>query len=467
VKSGLFCVKFTPNQQLPLAVADFFVYTKIIHGLIRVEEIMEKHHRHVIILIVLAFIISTACGIGSRAVSTAPGSAETAAAQTWSVMQRSAALSATPTFTPLPATDTPIATATPTNTNTPTPTNTLIPVLTQLPTFTPSMTPTRTLIPTVTRITISGGGGSGGSGSGSGGGGTTTKPCYAAEFSGDLTIPNGQIIPPNTSFTKIWRIKNVGSCTWPKGSYMVPTSGNGWVGDAAKYNNTVKPGKSVDYKVDLVSPMISPGSFVAFKGNWLLRVDKNTKLESRNRDPFLVSIHVTDITAGTIVWDFVNSYCSAKWEGTNDNDLDCPSSKDNKYGFVRRPSPATLEGPGSGLVVPAAIWSQPASSKKATITGTFSGMYIPPGTRLRASVGCLHDKKECDVQMDLSYRVIGGDKVLINSILEEYDGVTHTLVDNFDLSPFAGNYVSFIFEVKAIGDKQPAAAWYHVQLYRP
>jgi hypothetical protein len=82
-------------------------------------------------------------------------------------------------------------------------------------------------------------------------------------------------------------------------------------------------------------------------------------------------------------------------------------------------------------------------------------------------VGCLYDKKECDVQMDLSYRILGGDKVLINSILEEYDGVTHTLVDNFDLSPFAGNYVSLIFEVKAIGDKQPAAAWYQVQLYHP
>lgn len=418
---------------------------------------MDKHYQRLTLLIVLAFLISTACGISSQAVSGVPGWPETAAAQTWSAMQTSAFLSATPTFTPLPATDTPLPTDTPTITNTPTPTNTLIPVLTQRPTNTPTLTPTNTrVIPTATRIP-SGGGGGGGGGGGTGGGSSTPTPCYAAELIRHVTIPNGQILPPNTTFTKIWRIRNVGSCTWPRGSYMVPARNNLWIGTAETNNGTVRPGASADYAVTLTSPN-SDGDFT---GDWLLRVARNTQLEPRDRDAFRVRIRVAS-SPPTILWNFVDNLCTARWRGSNDREVSCPSNPSNRNPFVLRAAPATLEG---GVAVPAVIWAQPASTRNASITGTFPGLYIRGDERFRARVGCLQGFDRCNVRMQVFYRPLGGDEVLLASLDEVHDGAWHDLVADFSLAPFAGNYVSFILKVTALNERDPSAAWFNVELF--
>src|SRR5215204_1683580 len=38
--------------------------------------------------------------------------------------------------------------------------------------------------------------------------------CDAAAFITDVTYPDGTSLGVGVSFTKIWRIKNVGTCTW-------------------------------------------------------------------------------------------------------------------------------------------------------------------------------------------------------------------------------------------------------------
>ena len=38
--------------------------------------------------------------------------------------------------------------------------------------------------------------------------------CPAATFVADVTIPDGTYINPGASFTKIWRLKNTGTCAW-------------------------------------------------------------------------------------------------------------------------------------------------------------------------------------------------------------------------------------------------------------
>lgn len=418
---------------------------------------MDRNNRRLVFLIMLAFLISIACGISSPTVSNVPGWPETAAAQTWSVMQTSAFLSATPTFTPLPATDTPVPTDTPQITNTPTPTHTLIPVLTQRPTNTPTFTPTPTRIPpTATRIP--GGGGSGGSGGGGTGGGGSTTPCYAAELVRHVTIPNGQIIPPNTTFTKIWRIRNVGSCNWPSGSYMVPTRNNLWVGTATRNDARVRPGDTADYAVTLTSPT-SAGDFT---GDWLIRVDSSTRLDPVDRASFRVRITVASPASG-VLWNFVDNLCTARWRTNNNRTLNCPGNPNNQNAFVLRVAPATIEG---GLSTSAAIWSQPAASQGANITGTFPGLYIQGNERFRASVGCLQNFSRCNVRMQIYYRLLGGNDILINTIEEVNDGTWHTLVNNFSLAPFAGNYVTFLFKVTAINQREPAAAWFDAVLYR-
>jgi len=39
-------------------------------------------------------------------------------------------------------------------------------------------------------------------------------PCYRAQFITDITVPDGTKYAPGTAFTKVWRLKNTGTCEW-------------------------------------------------------------------------------------------------------------------------------------------------------------------------------------------------------------------------------------------------------------
>jgi len=42
----------------------------------------------------------------------------------------------------------------------------------------------------------------------------TSLPCDLAKFIDDVTVPDDTSYTPGATFTKTWRIKNEGSCTW-------------------------------------------------------------------------------------------------------------------------------------------------------------------------------------------------------------------------------------------------------------
>ena len=132
-----------------------------------------------ITLLFTVVMLLTAC-LPSGPIDTAPLNQETVSAlagATLSVLRTEEARNATATFTPVPASDTPIPTATPTETlepsSTPIPTDTPIPSFTPLPSATPTNTPGG---PTITPLPV---GGSGGTGS-SGGGGAALLPLRPA-----------------------------------------------------------------------------------------------------------------------------------------------------------------------------------------------------------------------------------------------------------------------------------------------
>lgn len=111
------------------------------------------------------------------------------------------------------------------------------------------------------------GGGSGGSGSGftagggststgSGGSGGTTQPSGpappCASFISDQTIPDGTLIAPGESFTKIWRLRNCGSASW-SGSTAVLSSGSSF-GVGSFIPPSAASGSTVDVSVSLTAP---------------------------------------------------------------------------------------------------------------------------------------------------------------------------------------------------------------------
>src|SRR5688572_12360887 len=79
--------------------------------------------------------------------------------------------------------------------------------------------------------------------------------CDAAQFLADVTYPDGSLLPQSTSFIKIWRIKNVGTCTWTTSYAIVFTSGDAMNAPASVgLAGNVAPGQYIEIPVTLKSP---------------------------------------------------------------------------------------------------------------------------------------------------------------------------------------------------------------------
>src|SRR5512140_2023784 len=55
---------------------------------------------------------------------------------------------------------------------------------------------------------------------------TATSNCDNANFVTDVTIPDETVIDPGETFTKTWRIRNAGTCSWTPSYAVVFVSGN-------------------------------------------------------------------------------------------------------------------------------------------------------------------------------------------------------------------------------------------------
>ncbi len=96
---------------------------------------------------------------------------------------------------------------------------------------------------------------------------TSTSGCDRAQFIADVTIPDGTTFTPNTPFTKTWRLKNVGSCTWTTAYSLVFASGERMGGTDSLIPVTVAPGQTADLGVNLTAPTVA-GSY---RGFWQLK----------------------------------------------------------------------------------------------------------------------------------------------------------------------------------------------------
>src|SRR5690606_15189824 len=73
-----------------------------------------------------------------------------------------------------------------------------------------------------------------------------------ATFVQDVTIPDGTVVRPGQAFTKTWRLRNDGTCTWTTAYAIVFTGGNAMGGPAAQaLPVSVAPGGSVDISINL------------------------------------------------------------------------------------------------------------------------------------------------------------------------------------------------------------------------
>lgn len=86
----------------------------------------------------------------------------------------------------------------------------------------------------------------------------------AMAFIEDLTIPDGEQMPVDTSFSKGWLIENVGSCIWDETYAIAYAYGNIEMdGEMTYFSNQVNPGEQYEMYVDLRAPS-EPGEYAGF-----------------------------------------------------------------------------------------------------------------------------------------------------------------------------------------------------------
>ena len=104
---------------------------------------------------------------------------------------------------------------------------------------------------------------------------TVTKlPCDRAKFISDVTVPDGTDFSPGENFTKTWRLKNDGSCTWNTGYKLVFDHGDQMdAPGSVSLTGDVQPGQTVNLSVNMTAPS---GNGI-YKGYWKLRNESGDK----------------------------------------------------------------------------------------------------------------------------------------------------------------------------------------------
>ena len=130
---------------------------------------------------------------------------------------------------------------------------------------------------------------------------TQVTYCDWAAFVKDVTVPDGTDMQPDETFTKTWRLRNRGTCTWTP-DYMLVFSGGSQLSEttAVRLPAYVEPGQTVDVSVLLTAPYV-PGKHTSY---WMLRNPSGALFGTSDKAniPFYVEIDVKkqDLPHGTV-----------------------------------------------------------------------------------------------------------------------------------------------------------------------
>jgi hypothetical protein len=301
--------------------------------------------------------------------------------------------------------DDPQETEPPAPTSTPTPT--LEPTQTPLPTRTPLPTPT-----------------------------PKPLPCNAAQFVSDVTVKDGTIFATEAEFTKTWRLKNVGTCTWTTAYDLVFADGERMDGKkAVALPEKVKPGETVDVSINLTAPRKADD----YRGYWMLRSDNGEwfGLGEDADKAFWVDIIVVK-PSGDYVYDFAVNLCSAIWR-SEERRLPCPGATTEEDGFVSLLETPNLENRHENEL---ALWVHPNEVRHGWIEGTYPFYEVEEGDHFKAWVGCLEGSERCILTFYLAYETKSGKVYTLGEWTEIYDKES-TKID-VDLSELADKSVRII-----------------------
>jgi len=288
---------------------------------------------------------------------------------------------------------------------------------------------------------------------------TATQGCDKADFVADVTIPDGTQFNPGDTFTKTWRLKNVGTCSWTTAYAAVFDSGERMDGPTTQaLTGNVNPGQTVDISVDLKAPTANG----TYTGNWRLRNGSGVLFAK-----FYVTIEVGATSSG---FDLHSKAPSAEWISGNGGGagtvLSFGGPDNDPDGFAMYKNGEKVEG---GSTPSKVLEMHPKWVDNGVISGLYPQYKVVPGEHFKARIGFLAlPNGTCGVgnaKFQLNYKE-GDTLTPLASWTESCDGSLTTV--DVDLSSIAGKTVRFALAVIANGSSsQDWAVWINPRVELP
>jgi hypothetical protein len=287
-----------------------------------------------------------------------------------------------------------------------------------------------------------------------------TAVCDQAQFVRDVTIPDGTTFAPNATFTKTWRLRNAGTCTW-SGYSLVFDSGEVMGGTSPSPIGTVSPGQEIDVSVNLTAPA-SGGSY---RGYWRIRNSSGVLipvLGGTQGKSFFVDIRVGVSSSGL---DLHTRASDASWVGSG-GVVTFGGPETDANGFAMFRNNQELEDGSS----PAKILEiHPQFVNNGVMTGLYPAYTVVAGEHFKAKIGFLAQADgSCGVgnaKFQLNYKEAGVIKPL-GEWAETCDGTIKDV--DVDLTSIAGKNVQFALAVLANGPAdQDSAVWISPRIELP
>ena len=266
---------------------------------------------------------------------------------------------------------------------------------------------------------------------------------------------------PGSTFTKTWRLRNAGTCTWTTSYRLVFVSGNLMGGrNLTALPSEVAPGETVDISMTFTAPIFEG----EYRSNWQIR-NANGEIfgttAAANR-PFWVDIRVRAPAASGTTYDFVANACTANWT-SGAGILDCPGVNRDRDGFVLRQNIARLED-GTLRIAPTLL-TAPQNTFNGYIRAVYPSIRIQEGDRFRAIINCERGATSCGVLYRIDYQLSDGIVRNFWAFGEFYEG-NYFEVD-LDLAPLAGQRVRFVLTVLSLGSaSDDRALWVNPRIVR-
>ena len=272
--------------------------------------------------------------------------------------------------------------------------------------------------------------------------------CDQARFIRDVSIPDGTVFAPGATFTKTWRMRNDGTCTW-SGYTLVFDTGDAMGGPSPTTIGTVGPGQEVDVSVTLTAP----ATVGSYRGYWRIRNTSGVFLPILNGTQgrsFFVDIKVAVTSSG---FDLHTRATEATWaSGAGVLTFGGPDTNASGFAMYRNNQPLE-DGSSPGKI----LEMFPQWVTDGAITGLYPNYTVVAGEHFKARIGFLGSCGGGNVKFQLNYKEAG----VIKPLGEWTDTCDTALKDvDVDLTSIAGKTVQLALAVLANGPfDQDKAVW--------